>query len=92
MYHPLCLGEDYSKEKSKAVEKTLKEMHSKAKKLKQVNDADIESSNTPSYEQGKRLFNDMGHKFSLEKSLDIDLLTVVYIRHNENSQTKGRDF
>ena len=44
-------------------------MHTKAKKLKQLKDADIESSNTPSYEQGKRRFNDMGHKVCLENRI-----------------------
>ena len=46
-------GEDYTKEKSRTVESVLKSMHSKAKTSKQMEDADMESSNTPSYEQGK---------------------------------------
>ena len=48
----LCIGEEYSKEKSKSVESVLKLMHSEAKKMKHIEDADLESTNTPSYEQG----------------------------------------
>ena len=48
----LCIGEEYSKEKSKSVESVLKMMHSEAKKMKHIEDADLESTNTPSYEQG----------------------------------------
>ena len=46
------LGELYTKEKSKEVERVLQDMHKEAKKSRQIKDADIQSSNTPSYDQG----------------------------------------
>ena len=44
-------GELYTKEKSKAVESVLKDMHKIAKKSRHVKEADLESSNTPTYDQ-----------------------------------------
>ena len=45
-------GDDYSNDKSKQVDAALKDLHIKAKKSKQAKDADINSLNTPVYEQG----------------------------------------
>ena len=45
-------GEQYTKEKSKTVESVLQDMHKIAKKSRHVKEADLESSNTPTYDQG----------------------------------------
>ena len=44
--------EEYSKDKSKQVEVELKRMHTEAKNQRYVKDADLDSINTPIYEQG----------------------------------------
>ena len=49
-------GELYTKEKSKQVERVLQDMHKAAKKSRHVKEADIESSNTPIYDQGAYFF------------------------------------
>ena len=45
-------GEMYTREKSKIVEGVLQDMHKAAKKSRYVKEADLESSNTPSHDQG----------------------------------------
>ena len=48
-----CLGEEeYLKEKSKQVERVLIGMNSDAKKQSFLQDADLDSGNTPIHEQG----------------------------------------
>ena len=44
--------EVYTKDKSKQVEGVLKRMHNEAKKKRHLKDADLDSTNTPVYEQG----------------------------------------
>ena len=49
----LSIGDEYSNDKAKLVESSLKNLHIKAKQKRQTKDADIESNNTPVYEQGQ---------------------------------------
>ena len=52
-YDILYLCDEYSNDKAKLVESSLKNLHIKAKQKRQTKDADIESNNTPVYEQGQ---------------------------------------
>ena len=51
----LSVGEEYTNDKAKLVESSLKNLHKQAKQKRQTKDADIESNNTPVYEQGQHL-------------------------------------
>ena len=51
------IGDEYTSDKSKLVESSLKSLHLKAKKSRQTKDADIDSNNTPFYEQGQQYKN-----------------------------------
>ena len=51
----MSIGDEYSNDKAKLVESSLKNLHIKAKQKRQTKDADIESNNTPVYEQGTKM-------------------------------------